>query len=82
MFPKGLCVDCGMSVPDGDIICDVCKAAWQTYSSSVSRDMGQRGDATVQPGQQELHDKDGVQLLSTETTNDAQVRDGQERPGC
>jgi hypothetical protein len=33
-FPPGLCVDCGMSVPGGDIICDQCKSAWQTFSFS------------------------------------------------
>lgn len=32
-FPPGRCVDCGMSVPFQDIICDICKNQWQVYQN-------------------------------------------------
>jgi hypothetical protein len=77
-FQPGLCVDCGMSVPGGDIICDFCKGAWQTYSYTAGWDLRQRGYSTVQPGVQELSGQDAVQLVFPEETNDASVRNSQE----
>jgi hypothetical protein len=75
-FTPGLCVDCGMSVPGGDIICDQCKTAWQLYA--VSWYLGRGRDTTVQPGVQELPRQDGVQLVQSEEAYDAQIRLGEE----
>lgn len=77
-FSKGICVDCGMSVPGGDIICDFCKGAWQTYSYTVGRDVGRERYTTVQSGIQELYVQDGMQLVSHEEAHDAQIRDSKE----
>lgn len=79
-FPAGLCVDCGMSVPDGDIICDQCKAAWQLYS--VSGNVGPAWHSTIQSWQQELQDQDGVRLVPPTSATDAPICDGQEKRGC
>jgi len=75
-FPPGLCVDCGMSVPGGDIICDQCKTAWQLFSYHWY--VGRGRDAAVQPGVQELPRQDGVQLVLPEEAHDAQIRFGEE----
>lgn len=75
-FPPGLCVDCGMSVPAGEIICDQCKAAWQLFS--FTGDVGRRGDTTLQPGAQELQGQDAMQLVSPEEAHDVQIRNSQE----
>lgn len=77
-YPSGLCVDCGMSVPGGDIICDFCKGAWQTYSYTAGRDLRQRGYSTIQPGVQELSGQDAVQLVFQEDAPDAPLRNSQE----
>lgn len=63
-FPPGLCVDCGMSVPGGDIICDFCKGAWQVFS--YSGHLRQRGQTTVQPGAEEFSGQGRMQLLPPE----------------
>lgn len=70
----GICVDCGMSVPGGDIICDACKGAWQTYSYTAGWDVRQRGHTALQPGVQEFQGQDAVQLVLPEEAPDAQVR--------
>lgn len=74
----GLCVDCGMSVPGGDIICDQCKDAWQWFNRTgplpLDWDVRQRGHAALQPGVQELQGQDAVQLVLPEEATDAQVR--------
>lgn len=77
-FAPGLCVDCGMSVPGGEIICDICKSSWQTFQNSGH--LGRRGHDTVQPGTEEFQDQSYVQLLLSEETTDAQVRASQEGP--
>jgi hypothetical protein len=77
-FPKGLCVDCGMSVPGGEIICDFCKAAWQTYSYTAGRDIRRPGHTAVQSGVQELPGQEQLQLVPCEETVDAPLRTGEE----
>lgn len=77
-FPRGRCVDCGMNVPCGDVICDICKAAWQTYSYPAGRDVRRGRDTTVQSGVQKLPKQDGLQLVSLEITNDAPLRYSEE----
>jgi hypothetical protein len=76
-FPKGLCVDCGMSVPGGEIICDICKSAWQTYSYTAGGDVRRERHTALQPGVQELYVQDGMQLVPPTQANDAQIRDGE-----
>jgi len=76
-FQMGACVDCGMSVPGGEIICDQCKAAWQLYSYTAGRDVRRERHTALQPGVQELYVQDGMQLVPLEETNDAQIRDGE-----
>lgn len=58
-----------MSVPGGEIICDICKAAWQTYS--FGGDVRRQGHITVQSGQQELPGQDGLWTLPDQTPDDA-----------
>src|SRR4249919_3910085 len=77
-FPPGLCVDCGMSVPGGDIICDQCKSAWQTFS--FSGDVRRERHPTVQPGDQELYQQDPLCFLSPAETDGVPLRDGEEGP--
>jgi hypothetical protein len=77
-FPAGLCVDCGMSVPGGDIICDICKGAWQTYSYTAGRDLRRDGPATVQQGIQEFLGMGGLRLVSHQETSDAPLCGGEE----
>jgi hypothetical protein len=77
-FPAGLCVDCGMNVPGGEIICDQCKAAWQLYSYTAGRDIRSGGNATIQSGVQELYQQERMQLVPPEVSNDAQIRIGKE----
>jgi hypothetical protein len=77
-FPAGLCVDCGMNVPGGDIICDECKAAWQTYPYPVSGDVRRDGLATVQQGIQEFLGMGRLWVVSHEETSDAPLCSGEE----
>jgi hypothetical protein len=55
-FSQGRCVDCGMSVPEKEIICVYCKDAWQAFS--VSGNVGRPGEPAVQPGDQKLQGQD------------------------
>jgi hypothetical protein len=75
-FPAGLCVDCGMSVPGGDIICDICKGIWQAYS--FSGDFRRARDTVVQSGIQELPRQEQLRLVPCEETMDASLRAGEE----
>ena len=64
-FYTGRCVDCGMSVPQGDIICEQCKDAWQWFNRGyvkdpASGDLRRHGDTAVQQGLQELQDQSNV----------------------
>ena len=77
-FPAGLCVDCGMSVPGGEIICDECKAAWQTYAYPVSGHIRRDGPAAVQQGIQEFLGVGGLRLVSQQETPDAPLCGGEE----
>ena len=70
-YQAGQCVDCGMLVPGGDIICDLCKASWQLFSYSGY--VGSGRDDAVQPGVQEFQGQDPVQLVFPEEGNDAQI---------
>lgn len=54
-FPPGHCVDCGMNVPFGDIICDICKNQWQTYQNlgpqhgEMARTSGEKPASQTRP---------------------------------
>jgi hypothetical protein len=67
-----------MSVPDGDIICDECKAAWQLFSYYGYLGHG-RHDA-VQPGIQELQGQITMRLVQPEEAHDEEICLGEEGP--
>lgn len=75
-FPPGRCVDCGMSVPFQDIICDICKDAWQQFS--YSGHLGRRGHDALQQGPEELQGQGGLQLVPPEEAPDAPLRSSEE----
>lgn len=70
-FPAGLCVDCGMNVPGGEVICDICKGIWQTYS--FGGNFRRKRNPTVQSGVQELPGQEQLQLVPSEETVDEEI---------
>jgi len=66
-FPPGLCVDCGINLPESMVRCSECTEAWSSFSAYLGRGR----HVAVQPGIQELQDQGTVQLVLPEETNDA-----------